>query len=87
MANALSAERNRISQNITTSTRSRLQQKTPTGKKIQVGEQEKVKDEASLSPSTASSKYTASITKGIKKSPTRREKCKKPSRKVVGLNE
>ena len=82
MANALSAERNRISQNITTSTRSRLQQKTPTGKKrqVHVGEQEKVKDEASLSPSTASSKYTASVTKGIKKS---RKKSKKPSRNVV----
>ena len=76
MANALSAER----KNIITSSRSRLQQKAPAGKKIQVGEQEKVKDEASLSPSTASSKYTASVTKGIKKS---RKKSKKPSRKVV----
>ena len=76
MVNALSAER----KNIITSSRSRLQQKAPAGKKIQVGEQEKVKDEASLSPSTASSKYTASVTKGIKKS---RKKSKKPSRKVV----
>ena len=76
MANALSAER----KNIITSSRSRLQQKAPAGKKIQVGEQEKVKDEASLSPSTASSKYTASVTKGIKKS---RKKSKKPSRNVV----
>jgi len=73
--------------NIISNARSRHQQKAPTGKQIPVSEQEKVKDEASLSPSTASSKYTASITKGIKKSPTRREKCKKPSRKVVGLNE
>ena len=83
MANALSAERNRILQNITTSTRSRHQQKAPTGKQIPVSEQEKVKDEASLSPSTASSKYTASVTKGIKKSSTHRKKSKKPSRKVV----
>jgi hypothetical protein len=69
MANALSVERGRISQKIIPNARSRLQK-------------EKFKDEASLSPSTASSKYTASVTKGIKKSSTHRRKSKKSSRKV-----
>ena len=79
MANALSAER----KNITTSSRSRLQQKAPAGKKMQVSEPEKVKDEASLTASTASTKYTASVTKGIKKSSTHWRKSKKSSRKAV----
>lgn len=80
MANALSAER----KNVTTSSRSRLQKKASAGKKIQVSEPpEKVKDEASLTASTASTKYTASVTKGIKKSSTHWRKSKKSSRKAV----
>ena len=79
MANALSAER----KNVTTSSRSRLQKKAPAGKKIQVSEPEEVKDEASLTASTASTKYTASVTKGIKKSSTHWRKSKKSSRKAV----